>query len=183
MKKTYKIEVDCANCANKMEEAARKTEGVRDAVVNFMTLKMSVEFEEGYDHKEVMKQVLANCQAMCRVLKEEGFRLVSGGSDNHLVLVDVKSSTGMTGKQAEALLDSVNITCNKNSIPFDEEKPAYCSGIRLGTAAMTTRGCRQDDFEKIALWISRVLKNPEDQEVLNKVREEVSQLTQRLPLY
>ncbi|MBQ4252857.1 MAG: serine hydroxymethyltransferase, partial [Erysipelotrichaceae bacterium] len=132
---------------------------------------------------DYQKQVLANCQVLCRVLKEEGFRLVSGGSDNHLVLVDVKGSVGMTGKQAETLLDSVGITCNKNSIPFDEERPAYCSGIRLGTPAMTTRGCRQDDFEKIARWISRVLKNPEDQELLNKVRAEVRELTDRLPLY
>ncbi len=132
---------------------------------------------------DYQKQVLANCQVLCRVLKEEGFQLVSGGSDNHLVLVDVKGSVGMTGKQAETLLDSVGITCNKNSIPFDEERPAYCSGIRLGTAAMTTRGCNEDDFDKIAHWISRVLRNPEDQEELNKVREEVRELTDRLPLY
>lgn len=132
---------------------------------------------------EYQKQVIKNCQVMCEVLKENGFRLVSGGSDNHLVLVDVKASTGLTGKQAEKLLDDVCITCNKNSIPYDEEKPAYCSGIRIGTPAMTTRGCKEEEFRKIAQWIADVLRNPEDKEVLNRVRKEVLELTKRLPLY
>ena len=132
---------------------------------------------------EYQKQVLKNCQVMCEVLKENGFRLVSGGSDNHLVLVDVKASTGLTGKQAEKLLDDVCITCNKNSIPYDEEKPAYCSGIRVGTPAMTTRGCKEEEFRKIAQWIVDVLRNPEDKKVLNRVRREVLELTRSLPLY
>ena len=132
---------------------------------------------------DYQKQVIANCQAMCDQLKQEGFRLVSGGSDNHLVLVDVKGSIGMTGARAEKLLDEVNITCNKNSIPFDTEKPAYCSGIRLGTPAMTTRGCREEDFRNIARMIVEVLKNPDSEEIKNKVRESVRELTERLPLY
>ncbi len=135
------------------------------------------------EFKEYQKQVIANCKAMERQLKEEGFRLVSGGSDNHLLLVDVKASVGLTGKKAEALLDAVNITCNKNSIPFDEEKPAYCSGIRVGTPAMTTRGCKEDDFRKIAHWIALILKNPEDEAIAEQVRKEVAELTERLPLY
>ena len=132
---------------------------------------------------EYQKQVIKNCQVLCDELSKEGFRLVSGGSDNHLVLVDVKSSTGLTGKKAEELLDSVHITCNKNSIPYDEEKPAYCSGIRVGTPAMTTRGCREEEFRKIAHWIAEVLHNPEDKEVLNRVRKEVLAFTGKLPLY
>ena len=132
---------------------------------------------------EYQKQVIKNCQVLCEELSKEGFRLVSGGSDNHLVLVDVKSSTGLTGKKAEELLDSVHITCNKNSIPYDEEKPAYCSGIRVGTPAMTTRGCREEEFRKIAHWIAEVLHNPEDKEVLNRVRKEVLAFTGKLPLY
>ena len=132
---------------------------------------------------EYQKQVIKNCQVLCEELSREGFRLVSGGSDNHLVLVDVKSSTGLTGKKAEKLLDSVHITCNKNSIPYDEEKPAYCSGIRVGTPAMTTRGCREEEFRKIAHWIADVLHNPEDKEVLNRVRKEVLAFTGKLPLY
>ncbi|MBR2544779.1 MAG: serine hydroxymethyltransferase [Erysipelotrichaceae bacterium] len=135
------------------------------------------------EFKEYQKQVIANCKAMERQFKEEGFRLVSGGSDNHLLLVDVKASVGLTGKKAEALLDVVNITCNKNSIPFDEEKPAYCSGIRVGTPAMTTRGCKEDDFRKIAHWIALILKNPEDEAIAEQVRKEVAELTERLPLY
>ena len=132
---------------------------------------------------EYQKQVIKNCQVLCEELSKEGFRLVSGGSDNHLVLVDVKSSTGLTGKKAEELLDSVHITCNKNSIAYDEEKPAYCSGIRVGTPAMTTRGCREEEFRKIAHWIADVLHNPEDKEVLNRVRKEVLAFTGKLPLY
>ncbi|MBE6115605.1 MAG: serine hydroxymethyltransferase [Erysipelotrichaceae bacterium] len=135
------------------------------------------------EFKEYQKQVIANCKAMERQFKEEGFRLVSGGSDNHLLLVDVKASVGLTGKKAEALLDAVNITCNKNSIPFDEEKPAYCSGIRVGTPAMTTRGCKEDDFRKITHWIALILKNPEDEVIAEQVRKEVAELTERLPLY
>ena len=133
--------------------------------------------------KEYQKQVIANCKAMEHQFKEEGFRLVSGGSDNHLLMVDVKASVGLTGKQAESLLDAVNITCNKNSIPFDEEKPAYCSGIRIGTPAMTTRGCREEDFRRIAHWIALILKNPEDEAIADEVRKEVAELTERLPLY
>ncbi len=132
---------------------------------------------------EYQKQVIANCKAMEQQFKEDGFRLVSGGSDNHLLLVDVKSSCGLTGKKAESLLDGVNITCNKNSIPFDEEKPAYCSGIRVGTPAMTTRGCNEEDFRKIAHWIALILKNPDDEEIVRKVRDEVARLTAGKPLY
>ena len=135
------------------------------------------------EFREYQKQVIANCKAMEQQFREEGFRLVSGGSDNHLLMVDVKASVGLTGKKAEALLDAVNITCNKNSIPFDEEKPAYCSGIRVGTPAMTTRGCKEDDFRKIAHWIALILKNPEDEAIAEQVRKEVAELTERLPLY
>ncbi|MBR2700456.1 MAG: serine hydroxymethyltransferase [Erysipelotrichaceae bacterium] len=135
------------------------------------------------EFKEYRKQVITNCKAMEQQFMEEGFRLVSGGSDNHLLLVDVKSSVGLTGKKAEALLDAVNITCNKNSIPFDEEKPAYCSGIRVGTPAMTTRGCKEEEFRRIAHWIALILKNPENEAIADQVRKEVAQLTESLPLY
>ena len=135
------------------------------------------------EFREYRKQVIANCKAMEQQFKEDGFRLVSGGSDNHLLLVDVKSSCGLTGKKAETLLDEVNITCNKNSIPFDEEKPAYCSGIRVGSAAMTTRGCREEDFKNIAHWIALILKNPDDEDVKNQVKYEVAKLVSSLPLY
>ena len=135
------------------------------------------------EFRDYQKQVVLNCQAMAEQLREEGFRLVSGGSDNHLLLVDVKHSCGITGRKAESLLDAVNITCNKNSIPFDEEKPAYCSGIRVGTPAMTTRGCKEEDFRRIAHWIALILKNPDDEVIAGQVRDEVAELVNRLPLY
>ena len=97
--------------------------------------------------KEYAKQIIRNCQALCETLKEEGFRIVSGGTDNHLIMVDVMSSFNVTGKEAEKLLDSVCITCNKNTIPFDTQKPFVTSGIRLGSAAMTTRGFKEEEFK------------------------------------
>ena len=92
------------------------------------------------EFNDYARQIVKNCQVFCETLKQEGLRIVTGGTDNHLILADVKSSYGLTGKKAEALLDEINITCNKNTIPFDQEKPFVTSGIRLGTAAMTTRG-------------------------------------------
>lgn len=134
------------------------------------------------EFKEYAKQIIANCAVMSNTLKEEGFRIVSGGTDNHLILVDVKSSLNMSGKLAEKLLDEAGITCNKNTIPFEAEKPFVTSGIRLGTAAMTTRGFKENEFRQVALWISRVLKNAEDEAVREEVRKEVRALTVQFPL-
>ena len=134
------------------------------------------------EFKEYAKQIIANCAVMSNTLKEEGFRIVSGGTDNHLILVDVKSSLNMSGKLAEKLLDEAGITCNKNTIPFETEKPFVTSGIRLGTAAMTTRGFKENEFRQVALWISRVLKNAEDEAVREEVHKEVRALTVQFPL-
>lgn len=134
------------------------------------------------EFKDYAKQVIANCAVMSNTLKEEGFRIVSGGTDNHLILVDVKSSLDMSGKLAEKLLDEAGITCNKNTIPFETEKPFVTSGIRLGTAAMTTRGFKENEFRQVALWISRVLKNAEDEALREEVRKEVRALTVQFPL-
>ena len=128
------------------------------------------------------RQIIANCQALCEALQQEGLRIVTGGTDNHLILADVKSSYGITGKKAEALLDEINITCNKNTIPFDQEKPFVTSGIRLGTAAMTTRGFQEEEFRQVARWITTVLKNPEDEALKAKLRQEVMDMTARYPL-
>ena len=128
---------------------------------------------------EYQKQVIANAKVLAKTLEEEGFRIVSGGTDNHMVLLDVKANLGLTGKQLETLLDRVNITVNKNSIPFDEEKPAYASGIRIGTPAMTTRGFREEEFRKVAKWISRIAHHPEDEEIIEEVRKEVRELIER----
>lgn len=128
------------------------------------------------------KQVIANTKAMCDVLQEEGFRIVSNGTDNHLLLVDVKQSIGMSGKEAERLLDEVGITCNKNTIPFDQEKPFVTSGIRLGSAAMTTRGFKEAEFKQVAHMIADVLKHADDEDVRKKTRESVHALTSIFPL-
>ena len=131
------------------------------------------------EFRDYQRQVLANAQVLCKTLKEEGFRIVSGGTDNHMVLVDVKNSVGVTGKQLETRLDEVNITVNKNAIPFDEEKPAYTSGIRLGTPAMTTIGFKEEEFVKVGRWISRIAHHIEDDTVRDEVKKEVSELMER----
>ncbi len=125
---------------------------------------------------EYQKQVVANAKVLAETLEEEGFRIVTGGTDNHMVLVDVKTTLGLTGKTLETLLDQVHITVNKNSIPFDEEKPAYTSGIRVGTPAMTTRGFKEEEFRKVGKWISEIAHHPEEEEVIGRVRKEVREL-------
>ena len=140
-------------------------------------------FEEALqpEFKIYAKQVIENCRVLADTLKEEGFHIVSDGSDNHLLLVDVKGSIGMTGKRAEYLLDEAGITCNKNTIPFDEEKPFVTSGIRLGSAAMTTRGFKEEQFKQVGKWIAKVLKE-DNEKVCHEVREEVRALTKQYPL-
>jgi len=128
---------------------------------------------------EYQKQVIKNAKVMADVLKEEGFRIVSGTTDNHMVLVDVKSGFGITGKQLETALDEVNITVNKNSIPFDDEKPAYTSGIRIGSPAMTTRGFKEEEFKQVALWISAIAKNIDDESVKQRIKNEVLDLMKK----
>lgn len=130
-----------------------------------------------------MEQVVRNAKILSNTLKENGFRIVSDGTDNHLVLVDVKSSIGMTGKDAEELLDSINITINKNTIPYDTEKPFVTSGIRLGTPAMTTRGFKEEDFVEVGNIISECLKNKDNTKVLKKLRTKVLELTDKYPIY
>ncbi len=128
------------------------------------------------------KQVVANAQRLASNLAAAGFRIVSGGTDNHLMLVDVFSK-GVTGKVAEASLDRAGITVNKNAIPFDQNPPMVASGIRIGTPAVTTRGLREADMDLIADYITRVLSSPDDDRVLKAVHEEVKQLCRKFPLY
>lgn len=125
------------------------------------------------EFKTYQEQVLKNITALSNTLDTLGYRLVSGGTDNHMVLVDLKSSLGLTGKHAELILDKIAITVNKNSIPFDQERPFVTSGIRLGSPAMTSRGFMEEDFVKVAHWIDRALRNYEDEAYLSNLREEV----------
>jgi glycine hydroxymethyltransferase len=131
------------------------------------------------DFIEYQKQVIRNAKAMAQTLKEEGFRIVSGDTDNHMVLVDVKDPLGITGKELETRLDEVNITVNKNAIPFDEEKPAYTSGIRVGTPAMTTRGFKEEEFIEVARIISLVAHHIDDEDVIQEARDRVERLMER----
>lgn len=134
------------------------------------------------EFKEYAKQILANCKALAEGLLAEGFRLVSGGTDNHLLLVDVRGQN-MTGKTAEHLLDEVGVTCNKNTIPFDSESPFVTSGIRLGTAAVTTRGFKEDDMKEVAAIIGLVLNNPEDAAKQAEAAQRVAALCAKYPMY
>ncbi|MES3704239.1 serine hydroxymethyltransferase [Staphylococcus arlettae] len=135
------------------------------------------------EFKTYQEQVIKNAQTLASTLTNEGFRVVSGGTDNHLVAVDVKSSVGITGKIAEETLNAIGITCNKNTIPFDQEKPFVTSGIRLGTPAATTRGFDKKAFEEVGKIISLVLKNPEDEKTLEEGKSRVKALTSNHPLY
>ena len=130
--------------------------------------------------KVYAQQILDNIQAMVRVFEQEGFKMVSGGSDNHLLLLDTLSSLNMTGKDAEHLLDIAGITVNKNTIPFDTQKPFITSGIRIGSAAMTSRGLKEKEFEQIARWIVQVLR-ANDEQYAQEIKKEVVALTQNYP--
>jgi glycine hydroxymethyltransferase len=131
---------------------------------------------------EYQQQIVANAARLASALSSEGFRLVSGGTDNHLMLVDVFSK-GITGKVAEAALGKAAITVNKNAIPFDQNPPMVASGIRIGTPAVTTRGMREPEMDKIAGFIARVLASPDDDRVAAAVRAEVEALCRTFPLY
>ena len=134
------------------------------------------------EFKEYAKQVIVNAQTLAEALQQEGFTIVSGGTDTHVLLVDLRT-VGLTGKVAEHVLDEVGITCNKNTIPFDPESPFVTSGIRLGTPALTTRGLHAEDMKEIASIISLVLKQPEDTAVLAEAKQRVAALCEKYPMY
>ncbi|HEY2846421.1 MAG TPA: serine hydroxymethyltransferase [Pyrinomonadaceae bacterium] len=136
------------------------------------------------DFKTYQQQILDNAQVLAQTLKDSGLRIVSGGTDNHLLLVDVfMDGRGITGKVAEKALDEVHITVNKNTIPFDTNKPFVASGVRLGTPALTTRGMMEDDMRLIGKMIADIIHEPESEEVKTRVRREVAELTARFPMY
>jgi glycine hydroxymethyltransferase len=136
------------------------------------------------DFKDYQRRILSNARALADELQEQGFRLVSGGTDNHLVLVDVfMGGKGVTGKVAEKALEAAGITANKNTIPFDTNKPFVASGIRLGTPALTTRGMGEDEMRQVARLIAAVLHDPESEEVRSRIHQSVQELAGRFPLY
>lgn len=158
--------------------------GIQGGPLMHVIAAKAVCFEEALseDFKLYQKAIFENAQALAASLSELGLRLVSGGTDNHLILVDVRP-TGLNGKQAEAILESVNITVNKNAIPFDPEKPVVTSGIRVGTPAITSRGMNTADMKLVAQAIVNALQNPEDEKSLNESRLIVEGLCNKYPLY
>ncbi len=134
------------------------------------------------EFKSYQQQVVANAKALAEVLKAHGFRLVSGGTDNHLILVDL-TGHGLTGAEAEQALEKAGITVNKNAIPFDPLPPKVTSGIRIGTPGVTTRGLREKEIEQVGEWIVAVLNDPQNEALLKDIRQKVSKLCEEYPLY
>jgi len=134
------------------------------------------------EFKNYQEQVLKNIKVLVDTLKENGFKIISNGTDNHLALIDVKSSLNLTGDIAEQILDKVNITVNKNTIPNEKESPSKTSGIRIGSPAMTTRGLKEDEFKLIGEFISKALKNKDNEIILNEIKKEVISLTNKFPM-
>jgi glycine hydroxymethyltransferase len=134
------------------------------------------------DFKVYGKQVITNAQAMAKAFVDRGYQLISGGTDNHLMLIDLRNK-GITGKKAQESLDKAHITLNKNAVPFDDKSPFVTSGIRIGVPAITTRGLKETDMETIAALIDRVLVAPDDETVLAQVRSSVMDLMKQFPLY
>ena len=134
------------------------------------------------DFREYQRQIVANAKVLAETLAAEGFRIVSGGTDNHLMLVDVFSKK-VTGKQAEQNLERAAITVNKNAIPFDTNPPMTASGIRVGTPAVTTRGMKEPEMRRIGHWIAEVLRNLDDESAQKRVKSEIEALTDQFPLY
>jgi glycine hydroxymethyltransferase len=135
------------------------------------------------EFKAYQKQIIKNAQTLATALGEKGLRIVSGGTDNHLMLIDVKGSLGLTGKDAEERMDAINITANKNTIPFDDEKPFIASGIRLGTPALTTRGMKEPQMREVGYLIADALKEEPTEENREKIIAGVKALTDAYPLY
>lgn len=131
--------------------------------------------------KDYARQIVANAKTLAQTLLSGGVRLVSGGTDNHLMLCDV-TAVGLSGKIAEEALDRAGITVNKNMIPFDQRKPLDPSGIRIGTAALTTRGMKQDEMKRVGAWILEVLKSPEDRAVTGRIQQEIAEFARQYPV-
>ncbi len=171
------------------EEIAKKINktifpGIQGGPLMHIIAAKAVAFKEALqpEYKEYQLQVIKNAKELAMKLEEKGLRIVSGGTDNHLMLVDLRAKN-ITGKKAAEALVKAEITVNKNGIPFDPEKPFITSGIRIGTPAITTRGMKEPEMGKIAELIVRVIENVDDEKILNEVKEDVNKLAARFPLY
>ncbi|MEO0005074.1 MAG: serine hydroxymethyltransferase [candidate division WOR-3 bacterium] len=173
-------------CKSKYAEELDKVvfPGTQGGPLEHCIAAKAVAFKEALspEFKEYQRQTIANSLALADALARRGFRLCSGGTDNHLLLVDLRPK-GIKGRDAERLLGKVGITVNRNTIPFDPEKPFIASGMRLGTPALTTRGMKEPEMEKIAELIDRTIAAGEDEEKLDKIKAEVKELVEAFPLY
>lgn len=151
---------------------------------NHINAAKAVAFKEALkpEFKKYAKQIIINAQTLAETLQDFGFRIVSGGTDNHLLLVDLTSKK-VSGKEAENILDQAGIYCNKNMIPFDSASPFNPSGIRLGTPALTTRGFKEEEMKQVGEWINKIIENKSDENTIKKVREEVKELCKNFVIY
>ncbi|MCX7877101.1 MAG: serine hydroxymethyltransferase [Ignavibacteria bacterium] len=158
--------------------------GIQGGPLMHVIAAKAVAFKEALDEdfKTYASQVIKNAQVLASGLTKHGFKVISGGTDNHLMLVDLRNKN-ITGKKAQELLDEVGITCNKNAVPFDDKSPLITSGIRLGTPALTTRGMKEKEMETVADMINEIISAPEDEEVKEKVRKKIEDITSEYPLY
>ncbi|MFH1019399.1 MAG: serine hydroxymethyltransferase, partial [Pseudomonadota bacterium] len=158
--------------------------GIQGGPLVHVIAAKAVAFKEamGEKFKQDQAQVVKNAQALGEGLVRHGFRLVSGGTDNHLLLVDL-TNKGATGKESEEALEEAGLTVNKNAIPFDQQSRFVTSGVRIGTPAVTTRGLKEPEMAKVADWINRAIENRQDKEALNGIRLEVRALCDTFPLY
>lgn len=172
------------------EELAKKIDrtlfpGCQGGPLEHIIAAKAVAFKEDLEpsYKVYMENVVKNAKSLADEFVKLGYKVISGGTDNHLLLIDVKTSKGVTGKEVEDLLQKVNITVNKNSIPGDKERPAYTSGIRLGTPAMTTKGYSEEDFRHVAHIIDEAINNKKNDDYLLKLKEEVIELNKKHPTF
>ncbi len=158
--------------------------GIQGGPLMHVIAAKAVAFKEAMteEFKKYARQVILNAKVLAEELAREGFKIVTGGTDSHIVLVDLRNMN-LTGKEVEEALGRANITVNKNAVPFDPQKPMITSGIRIGTPALTTRGMREEEMRRIARMITTVVKNIKDDKVIEKVREEVKELCEQFPLY
>lgn len=172
------------------EELAKKIDkavfpGVQGGPLMHVIAAKAVCFKEALspEFQTYQKQIIENCKVLASELLKLGYILVGHKTENHLLIVNVKKSIGMTGKEGEKILDKVNITCNKNTVPFDDEKPFITSGLRIGTASVTTRGMKEKEMIEIAHLIDKALRNKDDEKMLLEVKKDIVELTKKFPLY
>jgi glycine hydroxymethyltransferase len=158
--------------------------GIQGGPLMHIIMAKAVAFGEALQDsfKDYIQQVILNAKTLSDKLMEYDFQIISGGTDNHLMLVDL-SNKDISGKKTEKILEEAGITLNKNMVPFDTRSPFVTSGIRIGTAATTTRGMKEAEMEKIAEFINRVISNPENENVISQVKTEIRELTKQFPLY